>query len=257
MISQALGIPVEQHDDGSRPGMHDLDIVYDDVTRAAVEVTAAADAASIELWNLMNGAHRRWQVEGLKGGWMVSLDPLARANRLRNELPSLLMQLERLEIRQLRPRRHRDGPFDAVGRDLGIVHASQGDTDYPGSIYVTLSLLHERSGGFVSESGDALASWIGEFLRDQDQHDVLGKLSRSGAEDRHAFVFLPGFSVAPFSASDLLMRDDAPLPTASPQLPREVTHVWAVSTWTSGAGFRWSPSDGWTKFDKTVGTAVE
>lgn len=67
MISHALGIPVEQHDDGSRPGMHDLDIVHDDVTRAAVEVTAAADAASIELWNLMNGAHRRWQVGGVTG----------------------------------------------------------------------------------------------------------------------------------------------------------------------------------------------
>lgn len=86
---------------------------------------------------------------------------------------------------------------------------------------------------------------------------MLGKLNGSGAKDRHAFVFLPGFSIAPFSASYVLMRDDAPLPTASPRLPPEVTHIWAVSAWTSGAGFRWSPSDGWTKFDKRIGTAVE
>lgn len=164
--------------------------------------------------------------------------------------------MERLRIGEVHPRRHSRGPVDAVARDLGIVHSSQGETEYPGSIYITLSLPHERSGGFVSDTGDGLASWVGDFLCQPDQQDVLDKLERSNALERHAFVFLPGFSTAPFSASDLLMRNDAPLPTASPRLPPEVTHVWAVSTWSSGAGFRWSPSGGWTRFNKAVGSLV-
>ncbi len=111
MISQALAVPVEQHDDDSSPvGMHDLNILHHDRPAAAVEVTAAADAAFIELWNLMNGDHRRWQEEGMQGGWMVVLDQSARANRLRRELPRLLKQME---VREIRPGRLHRCPLDA------------------------------------------------------------------------------------------------------------------------------------------------
>jgi len=186
---------------------------------------------------------------------MVALDPLiARARRIERELPDLLAQLEKLEIREVRPRRRR-GALDDVASDLGIVSAGQSGTDFPGSIYITLQLAAERSGGFVADTGDALASWLGQFLNEPKQKDVRDKLASSGAPERHAFVYLPGFTTAPFSASDLLMRDGAPLPVEGPRLPDAVTHVWAVSTWSSGAGFRWSPEDGWAKFAKTVPTA--
>ena len=58
-ISNALRVRV-QHDDGFQPGMHDLEVTYPDKLSAAVEVTAAADAQSIELWNLVKGGDR-WQ----------------------------------------------------------------------------------------------------------------------------------------------------------------------------------------------------
>ena len=77
------------------------------------------------------------------------------------------------------------------------------------------------------------------------------KLARSGATERHAFIYLPGFTSAPFSASDLLMRNGAPLPAVPPSLPVEVTDVWAVSTWSTGDGFRWSSDGGWMRFAKT------
>ena len=67
---------------------------------------------------------------------------------------------------------------------------------------------------------------------------------RSGAEERHLFVILPGFAEAPFGAADLLMRDDAPLPTIPPTLPPRVTHAWAMSTWNTGDGMRWSAEYG-------------
>jgi hypothetical protein len=47
------GCTVEAHDDGSRPGMYDLKIVYPHGSIGAVEVTAAADAVRVELWRLV------------------------------------------------------------------------------------------------------------------------------------------------------------------------------------------------------------
>jgi hypothetical protein len=49
-IAATLGMRVEQHDDGSRPDMHDLNIPTADGGTSAVEVIAAADPDSIQLW---------------------------------------------------------------------------------------------------------------------------------------------------------------------------------------------------------------
>ena len=80
--------------------------------------------------------------------------------------------------------------------------------------------------------------------------DNLGKLGSSGAGERHLFVLVPGLYRVPFAVNDLLIEPDAPLPTTAPVLPPEVTHVWAMSTWDSGDGFRWSPDHGWARFAK-------
>jgi hypothetical protein len=80
IMSEVLGVAVSQHDDGSRPGMHDLDLLHPDRPHGAAEVTAAADGECLALWRLMNGNDERWIVPELDGGWLVSLDPAARAN---------------------------------------------------------------------------------------------------------------------------------------------------------------------------------
>jgi hypothetical protein len=148
------------------------------------------------------------------------------------------------------------GDLAQVAGELGVVGAGQHGTDFPGSVYVTIELPTERAGGFVSVTGDALAIWVGEFLREPEQRDVLDKLSRSCRSDRHAFIFFPGFAAAPFSVTDLLMRNGAPLPLVDPDLPDEVTHVWLASSWAAGRGFRWDPERGWDSFDKLVNSAA-
>jgi hypothetical protein len=92
---------VEQHDDGSAPRMHDLNIVYSDQPSAALEVTAAADSRFTELWRLINGGGR-WQVPTLAGGWSVSVDLAARAKCLQSDLPTFLLALEEEGIREFR-----------------------------------------------------------------------------------------------------------------------------------------------------------
>lgn len=250
IIAHALGVPVVQHDDGSRERMHDLDILLGNGVRAAVEVTAAADGEAIALWNLLNGRGARWIEPTLVGGWLVTLAPSARAKRVRQELPALLQALEASGVREVRTLGDSTSGVALAARLLDVVAMRQSDTQYPGSIYITLELPIERTGGFVAATGDALAEWAGDFLRDDERADVRDKLRRSAAHERHAVLIVPGFTVARFGVVDLLMRDDAPLPEADPALPAEVTHVWALSTWSTGRGMRWSPDQGWSLFDK-------
>lgn len=250
LIARALGRPVEQHDDGSKPGMHDLDVIQE-ADRSAVEVTMAADAESTEVWNIMNGTGGRWQVPGIEGGWMVSITPSARAKRLITELPGLLGRLENEGLTGLLRRNSRQrSPLRALAESLGIVSAFKGGTSFPGSIYVTLDLPAERTGGYAAQNGNALAEWIGQFLGADARADVRRKLAASGYEERHAFVILPPLADAPFSVTEVLLRDDAPLPTIPPDLPKEVTHVWVVSGWSGGYGIRWTAQGGWVLFDK-------
>jgi hypothetical protein len=252
IIAHALRVPVVQHDDGTVDGMHDLDVVYPDRPCAAVEVTTAADGESIALWNLLNGGGR-WIEPTLSGGWTVSLLPTARAKRVRKELPPLLEMLERSGIKEFHLGHFRADPaLVQLAGDLGVSDLYQSDTNFPGSIYPTVELGSDRSGGMVAETGEALGTWVGEFLLGDQRSDVREKLLRSGAEERHAFVIVPSFARVGFSVMELLMRDDAPLPEAPPALPVEVNRLWATSSWSSARGMRWSPDQGWSYFDKMV-----
>jgi hypothetical protein len=86
-------------------------------------------------------------------------------------------------------------------------------------MYLTIELPSERSGGAVPSHGDSVAEWIGTFLHEPQQLDVLDKLRRSGAVQRHAFVFLPGFTLAPWPVPYLLMSEAVPLPGIAPWAP--------------------------------------
>jgi len=51
------------------------------------------------------------------------------------------------------------------------------------------------------------------------------------------------------------MRSDAALPSRAPDLPAEITHLWAVSTWNGGDGMRWAPEVGWRRFSRLAETS--
>ena len=252
-ITTTLGLKVVQHDDGKQPGMHDLNIITADGTSAAVEVTAAADPDSIQLWKLVNGRDERWTVPDLEGGWLLQLEPTARAKRLLRELPGFLRELEGHGVTEIGRQRRREprGSLEEKACSLGIVSGKQSGTDFPGSIYLTIEQPDERTGGVVDSTGSAVPSWVGEFLLDPRQSDVLAKLARSGTSERHAFILVPGFTTAPFGVVDMLWRDeDDVVPTTPPDLPNEVTHVWLMAFWTIGSGLRWSPRSGWERFER-------
>lgn len=253
-IKATLGLTVEQHDDGTQPGMHDLNIITTGGSPAAVEVTAAADPDSIALWKLVNGRDERWTVPDLQGGWLLNLEPTTRAKRLFKELPAFLGELEGKGVTEiLRQWRRQEAPESIEGRAraLGIVSGNQSGTAFPGSIYFTIEEPSERTSGVVDSTGGAVPGWVHGFLLDPHQKDVLGKLERSGASERHVVILVPSLTTAPFGVVDMLWKDeDDVVPKASPDLPYQVTHVWLMAFWTVGSGLRWSPHGGWERFER-------
>lgn len=254
IISATLGETVVQHDDGSKPRMYDLDILREGCPAAAVEVIAAADSKATQLWNLVNGSEERWQVDALEGAWMVVLTPLAQGNRiqparakvLRGELPGLLIDLEQQGRVDLDcAYSSMSDPLVQRGAQLGVVRAWRGLTDYAGSIYMTIDEFAQFSASPTGKSVDVFARWINEYLTDDARQDVLGKLCQSAAPERHVFIAIPPFSVAPEGVLRVLLSGDSPAALPSPVLPSPITHVWAVSTWKVGAGMRWSQQCGW------------
>jgi hypothetical protein len=247
LMTAQLGVPVTVHDDGRQESMYDLTIQYSDRSPGAVEVTSVTDGPSIALWKLINPPRKRWCEPDLAGGWGVALAPAANAKLIKRQLPQILANLEAQGIRELRPQPRRD-PLHL--RELGIRHLFQADTKFPGSIYPTIDLPGEQSGGAVPDHTNALAEWMSSWISDPIRADNLRKLAASGADERHLFVIFRGFSGAPFQVADALMRDEARPPEMDPDLPPELTHLWAVSLWNMGHGFRWAPDTGWTRFDK-------
>jgi len=131
------------------------------------------------------------------------------------------------------------------GTEPLLVHASYGPSPYPGSIYMKPS----DTAAFVA-GGPDLAEWISSFIRSPDRTGDLEKLSRSGAEERHLFVWVPSFTYAPASVQVHLLEAEPSVPQAAPDLPEPVTHCWIASGWDSPWGLRWSPDGGWETFAK-------
>ena len=233
------------------PAMYDLTITYPDGHIGAVEVTAAVDAPPLALWKLIRCQGKPWIDPTLVGGWLVRVKPSARANGLVRHLPELLCDLEHDGRTRCVGDQASTDRASGVAGQLGIVQALQGPTERPGSIYIMPPERPlEQMGGFSPSNGDQIARWLSEWVPDASRTDNLRKLASSGAPECHLFVLLPGFDSGSFAVSDLLISPNVPLPTIPPTLPKEITHVWAASTWDSGDGFRWSPDPAWEWFVK-------
>ncbi|HEU5152047.1 MAG TPA: hypothetical protein VFU19_16250 [Iamia sp.] len=250
-MSAALDATVEIHDDNSQPSMHDLEIAYPDGRLAVGEVTSNTDGASVALWKHINSGDR-WIDPNLEGGWALSLRPEAQGTAVQRFVPIILRLLEGMGVRRVEPDDDDFAPaWSQQLFQLGVASASQHETAFAGSIYVTLEQPSERSGGVVDQTGADLSRWIGEFLAEPKLADVRSKLARAEVDERHAFVVVPGFSTAPFGVVNLLW-DGSYLPITDPVLPMEVTDVWIATTWSVPQGVRWSSSVGWQWFDTFV-----
>lgn len=241
-IEAALpGVSARANDDGSQVSMHDLNLLRDGAVFAACEITAAADGNAIELWNLLHSGER-WSEPTLKGGWLLTLTPTCRVNRLKREAPALLATLEA---------ESHDSEAWAALAELGVIDALRGATNYPGRVDTTIDRGAMLTGGLVPHHGDAIVTWLDKWITSPEQRHNLQKLHSAQTAEYHLAILFPAFSSAPFGAIDLLMRDDAPLPNAQPSLPAPLTHVWLLSTSNSGCVFHWDGAR-WGAFPKVL-----
>jgi hypothetical protein len=243
IVEKELGCTVYINDDGSAPGMYDLRVGPKDAPELAIECIGAVDEAFAETWNI--GPARGPLHLSLTGDWNVSITAMARIKAIKQRIEPLLRILEshgidNLYVDYLLKRIDR-AMFDEF-ESLGITHASCYRRQGTGEVH----LMMLGTGGIVNSQGSAVPAWIGEFLRDSARQDVLLKLQRSGAKERHVFV-LADLTGTPWPVESYLIGELDHIPEQSPDLPQPVTGVWIVSTM-GQRGLRWDRG-AWKLFD--------
>lgn len=242
IVGKALGRIVDINDDGRAPGMYDLRVGPKDAPEIAIECVRAVDPIYTETWKV--GPGKGALQLSIQGNWTVELAPTASVKAVRQQIEQLLQMLESQGIYYVDVDYELEWSkpvlFNSLN-SLSIMHASCYQHPGVGKVYLTMP----GTGGAVDQYGMALPGWVGEFLRAPAQEDVLGKLQRSGAPDRHAFL-IATFMGAPFAVESYLTGNLDHLPSQPPDLPEPVTGVWIVSEW--GRRGPWWDGSAWRLF---------
>ncbi len=224
---------MEVNDDGSAPGMYDLRIGPENRPEIAIECVGAVDSTFAELWNI-GPAQGLWTLS-LRGDWTVCLSMEACIGDLRDSLETVLQELEARQIDSIDVdgRESSDDRLSTRMQRLCITYAYCHRPSGSGKV----DLSPPGVGGAVDEQGTAVPDWLSEFLRGRDRADVLAKLERSRAPQRHAFVIV-AFHGAPWPVASYLSRNLVHVPPKSPDLPDPLTAAWVVAD-TGRDGLYW------------------
>lgn len=216
VLSTALGVRVEQHDDGSRPSMFDLLITYPDGRRAAAEVVSTRDPHAL---GLAAAIHKRGYTPcpELARTWMVWVTPQARIKDLARVAPAHLAQLERDGVDRLPRDWHPAWPAELRSLGAASCRSSPPTRDRPAGFH-----LVQYPSGVWSPPGDVVVQEADKFLA--ATHDVSAKLLASGLTERHAVLVVTVDQLGPFVA----IKDGA-LPARSPTLPNGVDCLWMIT----------------------------
>jgi hypothetical protein len=237
IVQNALGIAVHINDDNSMPGMYDLRIGSKNAPAVAIECVGAVDPTYTETWHV--GPAKGPLALPVVGDWIVEIAPTARVKHVKQGLGQFLMKLEARSILNFSHRHwlhpNDDMLFDEMDK-LGVIHASCYRTPGTGKVSLTMP----GTGGCVDDRGTKLPKWLGDFLRDSRQTDVLSKLQRSGTKNCHAFV-IAAFVGVPWEVESYLTGPLDNVPNDPADLPLPVTEAWVVSGFGS-KGLHWNGS---------------
>lgn len=243
VVQRALRRTVVKNDNGSEDGMYDLRIGPADAPEVAIECVRAVDSTFTETWNV--GPAVGPLALAVAGDWTVEIAATARVKVVKQHLERLLNDLEEQGIYSVRVdhwlERANATMFNKL-EPLGITNASCYRTKGTGKVYLGLPGM----GGAVDDKGSAVPKWLGDFVRDPAREDVLSKLQRSGAKDRHVFV-IATFGGVPWAVESYLTGGLDHLPTQPTDLPAPVTAAWVVSGF-GQRGLHWDGTS-WSVFD--------
>lgn len=261
-VENALGVPVEQYDDGSQPGMHDLAICFGDDVRGAVEVTSDADEQALStLGTLHKRGRNLWEPAQLRLSWALQTKADVSVKGLETDVELSLARFEDNGLRtvddyavedwaehQLRTRGEADNEVVRAWRRLraaGVIRAIGGDAQRP-----AVSVHPEIGGGSWDGNADVVTDWIEAFCSAPENADNIQKLSRAGAREAHLAVFahLRDDLWEVCSAIDD-RRNAGVLPSLAPILPTPITTIWLFCTPALGGStaLTWGQDHGWSR----------
>lgn len=245
VVARCTGHRVVIQDDNSVDGMVDIRIEpLNASTPAYLEVVIDIESRHAAMTNHLRGFQQISAPE-LGRVWHVTVSPLARMKRLRQQLVGKLQGLHAEGVFFDTPQ----GEIDLAGHPssrvrelaaLGVLELASG-RPRDGSKGRVL-VWGQGTGGPDFQDWDAFNRWLETYLHHPGQADVRRKLAATGSPERHVFV---GMSfTTEWLAYHALSRSYCGLPPAPPQLPSEITHVWVWSG-PPGRCVAWFPDRGW------------
>lgn len=237
VIELALRVPVIQHDDRAGISEYDLKILYPGGRTAAAEVVSTRDQARMSL-AIAAGKRGYSRCSELTRIWIVEALPGTNIRKNATGIRALLFQLEQAKTKRLsRADRH---PLTTIMLDLGIdsCWSSAPTHRHPPGFYITPDSFATWAG-----DGESARKFSEDFLADEKQADVLAKLRRAEADERHAVIILTADELGPFTAID-----GGALPISAPVLPPEVDWLWVIASRSLPArAVFWRPGGPWSE----------
>jgi hypothetical protein len=243
ILERVLGQFTVVNDDGRVDSMYDLRIGPSDKPLIAIEVVGAVDQKFTETWNV--GPSRGPFKLTVQGDWSITIKPGAHIKTLKKRIEPILQKLEaqgNLDARVDFRLEHDEKPIFDELESLDIEHVVCHCPEGSGKIYLWIG----GTGGGIDYQGSEVPKWVGKFLHEPAQEDVVHKLKLSSASSCHAFVIL-SYRGAPWSVESYFTTELEHLPNEAPNLPKPISEVWLVHPWNS-RGIHWDGSS-WQRFD--------
>jgi hypothetical protein len=235
ILREILSIKVNETDDGTRPGMHDLELVRDGMAVACVEVTSTILGDIAALRNELRQRGRRIPAPELRGTWELLLGRDARVKKFekdRGTLVAILREFEETGTAQastlLFDESHDQAEF--LRKMYGVRFCSRLEDGPEGEI-----LLGEAPTG----GAFGVSQLVEAAEREAAKDDNIRKLHNCTLDQRHFFVFIDADTdTGPSLAMNHPSEGLAELPRA-PRLPDAIqyTTVW-LATWTDSNTYR-------------------
>lgn len=245
IAERVLGAVATAWDVDGRQGVVDAMLALPDGRQAAFEVTALAAVGALQADALLGRDGFGWPSPG-QWWWSVHVGSPRDLPHLRTAFNRVVLLCEAAGV--TRPENLLGG-HDDVDPDIcwlveestsnmcghPNVHAVDGD-----KVRNTMVVPVGRGGG-VDHSLSGLREALAEAFGEPPMPRHFEKLARTGAGQRHLFVFIH-HSALPFAVADGLWSGTR-LPPEPPPLPTAVTHLWLAPA-LGGRVLLWSPG-GW------------
>ncbi len=255
VVARYLGERVELIDDGSSDALVDGRIVYDDRPAGVFEVVTDTDPKWAATYDAIRRRGFEVRTETPRRRWQAHLGRSCNLRTLEDQAPALLAQLESAGLffdRHCELDDHTragDVAIDKLAR-LGIT--SLYSRPLLADEEPRLQIIPEGTGGFAKDDWSGFQYELSSILHGTALGDVRSKLAACVASERHIFLGLT--MTSSWDLNYWLKAEQKRLPTASPELPWEATHLWIWGMYPIGRVLGWFPGQGW--FDPSTNWAT-